>query len=128
MILDTTFFIDILRGDKKAAEKLDELESKGELLSICAVSVFELWRGFGLAHTKQEEQAKSLIATLPAHIIDVPCAKRAGQLAYTLDRKGSPIDPEDLLIAGVALEKTESLLTRNVSHFERIEKLKVETY
>lgn len=38
------------------------------------------------------------------------------------------IDPEDAMIAGIALINDESVLTRNVEHFSRIRDLKIETY
>ncbi len=38
------------------------------------------------------------------------------------------IDPEDTLIAGIALINNETVLTKNVEHFSRIRDLKIETY
>lgn len=38
------------------------------------------------------------------------------------------IDPEDAMIAGIALINDESVLTKNVEHFSRIRDLKIETY
>ncbi len=38
------------------------------------------------------------------------------------------IDPEDAMIAGIALINNESVLTKNVEHFSRIRDLKIETY
>lgn len=38
------------------------------------------------------------------------------------------IDPEDAMIAGIALLSNETILTKNVEHFSRIRNLKIETY
>lgn len=38
------------------------------------------------------------------------------------------IDPEDAMIAGIALINNETVLTKNVEHFSRIRDLKIETY
>ncbi len=38
------------------------------------------------------------------------------------------IDPEDAMIAGIALHNSEVVLTKNVEHFSRIRDLKIETY
>ena len=43
-------------------------------------------------------------------------------------KEGEKIEPEDAMIAGIALENDQPVLTRNTRDFLGIEKLKVETY
>jgi len=38
------------------------------------------------------------------------------------------IDLEDIMIAATAITRNESVLTRNVEHFNRIPNLKVDSY
>lgn len=38
------------------------------------------------------------------------------------------INIEDIMLAGIALTHNESIITRNIKHFSKIEGLKIETY
>jgi predicted nucleic acid-binding protein len=60
--------------------------------------------------------------------LDLESAFLAGDIQKELIRKGEIIDPEDCMIAGIALKSNEPLLTRNLKHFKRIPGLQVETY
>jgi len=45
-----------------------------------------------------------------------------------LDKKGMPIGPYDLLIAGLARSRGMTLVTNNTAGFERVEGLKLENW
>ena len=45
---------------------------------------------------------------------------RGGALLSQLRRDGAPIDVRDAMQAGICLETGTTLVTRNVSHFERV--------
>jgi predicted nucleic acid-binding protein len=60
--------------------------------------------------------------------LDAECAAKAGEVQGKLIRKGKMINPEDAMIAGIALINNETVLTKNVEHFSRIRDLKIETY
>jgi predicted nucleic acid-binding protein len=49
-------------------------------------------------------------------------------LVGRLEMEGRTISEIDALIASVALERDELLVTRNVRHFARVPGLRVETY
>jgi hypothetical protein len=44
-VLDTSFLVDLLRGRKKAAILLAELEGRGAILATTPITVLELYRG-----------------------------------------------------------------------------------
>lgn len=52
----------------------------------------------------------------------------AGGIDGNLIKKGLKIDPEDSMIAGIAMSRGETILTRNTEHFGKIEGLNIETY
>ena len=52
----------------------------------------------------------------------------AGILKNRLRAKGVQLSPEDCLIAGTAITGNDTLLTRNLKDFSRIEGLNVTTY
>jgi len=55
-------------------------------------------------------------------------AHAAGRVRADLNRKGTPIGPYDLLIAGQALARGLTVVTGNVGEFARVEGLAVENW
>lgn len=55
-------------------------------------------------------------------------AQRAIALQRTLRSRGEEIGTMDVLIAATAAERDETVLTRNIDEFERIDPITVETY
>ncbi len=60
--------------------------------------------------------------------LDKKSAQKAGEIQEKLIDKGERIGHLDALIAGIALENGEKLLTRNEDEFQRIKELVVEQY
>lgn len=128
MILDTTFLIDLLRNEKSAAAKARELDAANAPILTTAVNVFELWQGIGIKNKERRERILELLSSLSLLDLDFKSAKRAGEIYSKLRNKGKAIDPEDSMIAGIALQHGETILTRDVSHFGRIPGLRLEAY
>jgi len=129
VILDTSFLVDVLRGDDAVVEWERRLD--GETLGlVTSVSVMELWEGIQLADASSEERAavRTLLEGLVDVAFDRPAAMRAGQLNAVLRRRGEPVAVEDVMMGAVALERDEPVLTRNASDFERLPDLEVVTY
>lgn len=118
-----------MRNELVAVRKARELEQQSASLATTTVTVFELWRGFNaLKNPEKIERACEMLDQLTIYPLDIQSAKRAGSLAHELDRMGQEVDPEDACIAGIALEKHEEVLTRNIKHFNRIPRLIVHNY
>ncbi len=126
MILDTTVIIDILRGNKLVLEKVKDLEDKSVVLSTTSISVFEIWQG--IKETENEEKIQNFFESINVFMFDIQDAQEAGRIQARLKKQGLIIDPEDSMIAGIAKIHKESVLTKNIHHFERINNLKVESY
>lgn len=130
MILDTTFIIDVMDGDEGAIKKLHEFEAKFEPQIVTAPAVFELYSGLELSLNRDAERRK-IIETISRLILlgfDPDSAQHAGEIDGKLVKSGQRIDPVDSMIAGIALNRNEELLSRNVKHFSRIPGLKLESY
>jgi len=130
MILDTSFLIDLLHGDAGALAKAKNLDAQGLKALIPAPALFELWRGVQLA-TRGPEEASRVLSVLARYIVaplDAAAARRAGEVDAMLIQAGTQIDPEDSMIAGIALSQGDGVLTRNTKHFSRVPGLPVETY
>jgi len=129
MILDTTFIIDLLRKDPASVEKAASLQRSGEPVLATAVSVFEVWQGaVDLKDVEKRRKIESLLSSIGLLPLDCDCAKEAGRVHDECYRRGVPIDPEDSMIAGIALTHGQAVLTRNVKHFRQVRGLSVETY
>ena len=129
MILDTSFLIDVLRGnpDVTAWEQRIGTEEPGMTTTI---SVMELWEGTLLATTTREERDRvnSLLSDLQIVDFDSQSARRAAEIEVDLLERGTPIDIEAVMIAGVATTRNEAVLTGNPTHFEHVDGLVVESY
>lgn len=129
MILDTTFLIDLLRGEKSAVDKITELEGANEPVLTTSVSVFEVWQGLPKkASQAQTEKTLELFKSMDVLRLDFDSAVQAGDIQRELKSTGQMIDPEDAMIAGIAKISSEKILTRNQKHFGKIKGLKTETY
>ncbi len=122
MILDTSFLIDLMNGDKQAVEKLRELEESGENQSTTAATLFELWSGIHQSDLPEQERQKVIEVTgdRVVHSLEPESGKEAGKIDGKLVKEGKTVDPEDTMIAAIAIENGETVLTGNRKHFKRI--------
>ena len=49
MIADTSFLIDIMKSDKEAIKKAEEIENRGSTIEVTSISIFELFVGVTLS-------------------------------------------------------------------------------
>jgi tRNA(fMet)-specific endonuclease VapC len=134
-LLDTTFLIDLIREARHrragpATMKLDELLGRGEALRISVFTIGELYIGVAKGTQPAREREKIERALQPFDVLpfESSTARIFGGVVGELERKGLPISDMDALIASVALENQELVVTRNVRHFQRIAGLRVEAY
>lgn len=129
-LADTSFLVDVLRGDQAAQDLLQQWSDEGWGVSTSIVSLFELHRGLAMVDwpPKQLEAIKQVLQGLPLLPLDEEAAIIGGQLAGALYKQGNAIDPEDCMIAGIAVRNATSVVTRNVKHFERVVGLQVQSY
>jgi tRNA(fMet)-specific endonuclease VapC len=128
-LLDTNACIRYLNGRApNLVKRLQALEP--EDVSVCAVVKAELSYG---AHRSQNpgrtlvRQAEFLrpFASFP---FDDAAAEAYGRIRADLTAKGTPIGPNDLLIAAIAIANNLILVTHNVSEFSRIPGLRYEDW
>lgn len=129
MILDSTFLIDVLRGEQRVRERIEEIDA-GATPFVSAVTVMELTEGIHLADASgaEREAVENLLADVNELPFDRQCATEAGRLNAGLIADGERIDEADVMIAATALVHDHPVVTRNVDHFERIGSVEVITY
>jgi len=128
MIFDTCFIIDLLKGNNNAVIYLENLERTSESKIITAITIHELWRGLGILNIKEKEEIKEILQTITFLPLDLESAKASGEIERKLLGESITIDPEDAMIAGIAIKNNQKLLTKNLKHFSRIKGLKIESY
>lgn len=129
MILDTSFIIDLMKNKPDALIKAHQLEKSSTAIRTTTISVFELWQGVEDIHDDQKrEQIETFLSSIGLLSLDLESAKIAGRIYSELERKGEMIEAEDCLIAGIAQYHHDTVLTRNLKHFERIKSIRTETY
>lgn len=127
-VIDTNTLIYFFKGRESVSRKLLSIPPKE--IGIPSVVVYELEVGIAKSKAprkrlKQLEEMMSIITVLPFTVKE---ARSSAMIRAQLERKGLPIGPIDLLIAGTALAHQAILVTHNVKEFTRIDKLQVEDW
>ena len=131
MILDTSFVEDVARRDADALAKADALAREAIPERLSVMTLYELYWGVGYVDTPQQERdaVDAVLETKEIYDVTPEIARKAGRIAGRLSSDGRPLnDPGDELIGATGVVHDESVLTKNVDHFERISGLEVETY
>ena len=125
-LLDTDALITLLRGDEKFINRL--LAHQPSDFGVSAISHHELC--FGAYKSKRVEANLRDIHAMEFEVLPLSQAdaERAGEIRATLGAKRTPIGPYDVLIAGQALARSLTLITRNIREFKRVEGLAFENW
>jgi tRNA(fMet)-specific endonuclease VapC len=115
-VLDTDILIDYLRGAGAGRDLLRAL-TEGAGYRVTAVTAFEL--ALGRSYREGPRPVHALLAA-PLLTLTRRAGLRGGALLGELQRSGEAIDVRDAMQAGICLEAGATLVTRNVSHFERV--------
>ena len=128
-LFDSNLCIAIMNGNAwRATAAFDRAIHAGSEFFLPTIVVHELWFGVAkssqaLANTqKLEGFQRSLTGMLDFSDDD---ARLSGQIRAELARRGTPIGPYDVLIAGQALARGMTLVTENTREFSRVDGLKL---
>ncbi|SRR6266545_153829 len=128
-LLDANACIRLLNGtSSRLAERLQATpRSQVRLSSIVKAELL-----FGARRSSRVADNLRLLdgffATLASLPFDDHCAEEYGLLRAELDRAGTPIGPNDLLIAATARANGCTLVTHNVREFSRVSGLQYEDW
>ncbi len=97
---------------------------------ISSITVFEL--EYGASKSKWGDQTRQKLALFLAPFQILPFttddAVNAGRIRGSLEEKGTPIGPYDVLIAAQAITKHLTVITKNIDEFKRVPSLAVEDW
>jgi tRNA(fMet)-specific endonuclease VapC len=127
-LLDTDTCIGVLRQRPGMVQRLSQIAP-----TDCAVSMITVCELFcGLAKALDPVNERRKVGRFVTAIIELPfesaSAEAAANIRADLERRGTPIGPYDLLIAGQAVASGITLVTNNIREFQRVSGLKLESW
>ena len=127
-ILDTNTLIYFFKGVGKVAERM--LEKAPKFIGIPTTVLYEIEVGIAKssAPERRRAQLQSMVSVVNILPLGYDEAKTAAAIRADLERRGEPIGPYDILIAGTALCHQGLLVTHNTAEFRRIEGLQIEDW
>lgn len=129
LMLDTHICIHII---KKQPEQVLKKFSALNLGDVCVSSVTFAELMYGVEKSQHPQKNKTALEEfmLPMEIMsfDEEAARYYGYLRISLEKKGTPIGPMDLMIAAHAQSIHATLVTNNEKEFIRIPGLKVKNW
>jgi predicted nucleic acid-binding protein len=125
--LDSSFIIDLLAGEPRAAFKARELDQSGEPRYLTPPAAAEVLFGAYRLGGAYFTRTKLLVDSLQMLPFDRLCCHEAGRLGSELAARGNPIGQADLFIAAITRRHGEYLLTKDRG-FSQVPGLRVEGY
>jgi tRNA(fMet)-specific endonuclease VapC len=108
ILVDTSAWIEFFRGRDPIANRVDDLLEANDV-ALCGPIVTELRRGFRSA----SDRARVLPLLEACHVLAQPASlwEEAGDIGFSIRRRGLAVKTLDLLIAAYALSHSVQLLT-----------------
>ena len=130
MMVDTTFLLDLARGDPGARAALEAMERDSEALRVPAPALAKLWEGVERARTRPRETTalRELLLGVPSAPFEAKHAMLAARLLADAAGAATPLDPFDAMVAAMAVSEDETLLTRNTRELGGVAELRMRTY
>jgi len=125
--LDSTFVVDLVRGDAGARAKAARMEELGEVAAITAPALAEVMLGAYFVGGAKLKRTLQILESATVTETDAGVALEAARIGAELLRKGTPLALPDLLVAAAARLAGLTVLTRDEG-FGRVPGLAVERY
>ena len=127
-LLDTNIVSHVARFSQGAIAK--RIADVGES-QVCTSIVVAAELRYGAARKGSErlsQRIEAVLSALEVLAFEAPADRRYAELRTWLERRGTPIGPNDLLIAAQALAADLTVVTANVDEFRRVPALLVENW
>lgn len=127
-VLDTNTLIYFFRGEGNVGKEI--LSRSPSDIGIPSIVLYELEVGIAKSTSPRKrmgqlEELTAVVQTLPLGAAE---ARVAAAIRSNLEKKGKPIGPYDVLIAGTAKACNATLVTRNTREFKRVQGLVLEDW
>lgn len=127
-LLDTNILSDLVRRPQGIVAERIEAVGEG---SVCTSIVVAAELRFGAAKsgsTRLLQQVSAVLERLPVLSFEPPADKAYAEARVDLERSGTPIGGNDLLIASHAIALDLTVVTANTAEFGRVPNLKTENW
>jgi tRNA(fMet)-specific endonuclease VapC len=128
-IIDTDILSFYLRGDTIINKRFDQYFNHYDRINFSLITYFEIQSG--LLSRDLHNRLNHFQTFCSRHKIiglSLSAVNIASHIVATLNKKGTPLDTQDILIAATAIENDFVLVTNNTKHFARIENLEIENW
>lgn len=127
-VLDTNTCIYALKQQGRVTDRLrEQLPSD---IAVTIITVAELW--FGARKSRRpvptRREIDAFLEPLEVLPFDRAAAEAYASIRFALEREGHPIGERDQIIASIALARSLTVVTRNVSEFSRVPDLACEDW
>ena len=128
-MLDTNICIYAIKHKpEKVFQKLQEVEPEDVCVSSVTYAEFVHGVEKSVAVEKNRLALSMLLANIEILDFNVDAADCYGKIRAVLEKKGTPIGPLDMMIAGHAMSMGYTVVTNNVQEFTRVPYLKIENW
>jgi tRNA(fMet)-specific endonuclease VapC len=129
-LLDTNSCVDYLRRGHASNITAKLAAALPGSVVLCSVVAAELLYGAhrSVRKTQTLSQVRHFCRNFQSLAFDDPAAEEYGRIRAHLAGLGTPIGPNDLLIASIALTNGLTLVTHNTSEFSRVPGLNLEDW
>jgi tRNA(fMet)-specific endonuclease VapC len=127
-LLDTNILSDLIR--RPQGPVAERIAAVGES-TVCTSVIVAAELRLGAAKSgsqKLSERVDLVLSALEVLPMDLPADRTCAEIRWHLTREGTPIGPNDLLIAAQALSLGLTIVTANVGELSRVPGLQVENW
>lgn len=127
VLIDTDILSCYFRGDKTVTNRFSLYLDYYDSFNISMITYFEVLSGLLMIDARaQLRKFEAFCSSNNVINISEASVTLSAKKAAHLKRKGSVLDNQDVLIAGIALEQNLVLITNNEKHFSRIPDLLID--
>jgi len=124
IVFDTSAAIDFLRGGAETKSLIESIEETGDSAGLTTISLFELLSPIEHRRLlKEETTMRAFIRRTSVLALDSNSATEASKIMGNLLRLGTPINPLDVLISGIAVANGAEKIVTSDHDFEKISKI-----
>lgn len=124
-LLDTDIYSEVLKAvNPTVAQNASLYRQFQGVYTVSVITMMEIVQRF--QQTRSDRRLRSFLAAIALEEVlhfDEVAADLAGCIAGDLDRTGQPIGAADPMIAAIAITRGLELVTGNMAHFRRIQRL-----
>jgi tRNA(fMet)-specific endonuclease VapC len=126
-LLDTNICVYFLKGLYNLDKKIEKAETENCFVSEITIAELK----FGAENSENQEKNRRTVDEFVSKFTIIPIFNSLDIYAKEkarLRKKGLPLDDFDLLIGATAISNNLTLVTRNISDFERLKGIEIENW